>query len=136
MKKYPQDSDIYNLQKAQSCEQDYQFYLEKCQKFWKEKDRTKNTMFISGGLVIIFIFYDDPVSTFIYGVAGVIALFSGWFCWLNRNNEPIIFEEGMLTKSLNKKDEYLKEVNCDYVWQGNKIYVYLDDKRKIEIDEY
>ena len=135
-KKQPEGLDIHNLQKAQECEQDYQFYLEKCQKFWREKDLTRNTMLVSGGLALIFIFYDDPVSEFIYGIAGVIALFTGWFCWLNRTNEPIIFEQEMLTKCLNKKDEYLKEVNCDYEWRGNRVYVYLKDGRRIEVDEY
>jgi len=135
-KKQPEDSDIYNLKKAQECEQDYQFYLEKCQKFWREKDITKNTMLVAGGLALIFIFYDDSVSNFIFSMSGVIAIFSGWFYWGYRNNEPSIFEEGMLTKSLNKKDKYLKEVTCDYIQQGGKFYVYLEDGRKIEVDEY
>ena len=140
-KKLPKDLDIHYLKKAQESEQDYKFYQKKLDDKYAEKEKTKNVMLISLILTLVFLIISssnpgDKGYEFLYGISGVVFLFSGFFYWSSSSDDGMTFERTMTQKSLEKKDEFLSKVKCDYLNNDGTYYVYLDDGRKIEVDEY
>ena len=124
----PSYTDIDILKEVQSWE-------EELNKKFKEKRTTDIGFNISLGVFILGFFFistSEEAFSFFSGVGGfILLLFSiSKYSYLKgdgkRNIERIV----------NKIEEQLKEVECKYTEKEGRYYVYLEDGRKIEVNEY
>ena len=123
----PSSSDIDNLKYAQSIK-------EKIDKNYKDKRQTEIMFYASIFLFCFgFLFWSNAeVFSFISGIGLFGLVLSGFGMHSHRKGDAAYHNKYFWEE----KQKYLKEVECKYTEKNDKFYVYLEDGRKIEVDEY
>lgn len=120
----PSSEDLYQLERAQDCEA-------QLSKHFKNK-RHADIFFYFGLVFLVVAFLDNVIGHVIGGFALFSVLLGGAFKYSYYRGEGKMKIE-MYSKDLNTA---LSEVKCKWHLKDDKYYVYLEDGRKIEIDEY
>ena len=123
----PTVSDTNNLREAQS-------FTNQITKLNKDKKQTEIFFYGSVFLFILgFFFWSSPDAfSFISGIGLFGIVFVGIAMHSHHKGDQFYRAKYLYEE----RDKLLDEVECPYIEKEDKYYVYLEDGRKIEVDEY
>ena len=121
----PSSEDIRYLKQAQECE-------EELSKLYK--DERHADIFLYGGLVLFVLGFFGRTDLFLtMGGIGLCGLLLGGGFKYSYSKGEGKFKKIDLAE---RRGNYLNKVKCQWHIKGDKYYVYLEDGKKIEVDEY
>ena len=123
----PTISDTNNLIEAQSL-------TNQITKLNKDKKQTEIFFYGSVFLFVLgFFFWSSPDAfSFISGLGLFGIVFVGIAMYSHHKGDQLYRAKYLYEE----RDKFLDEVECPYIEKKDKYYVYLEDGRKIEVDEY